>query len=114
MIFTKMKGLLLAAASLMVFTSAQAQFEGSVSQYPTSGYEADVVSFNILGYHLRNHFHIILQVCIYADHDVAMWACCEQTRHQGILMSAVGCQFHAAYIGRGSMELADQFPGAVT
>ena len=47
MIFTKMKGLLLAAASLMVFTSAQAQFEGSVSQYPTSGYEADVVSFNM-------------------------------------------------------------------
>ena len=47
MLFTKMKGLLIAAVSLLAFTPAQAQFEGSVSQYPTKGYEADAVSFSM-------------------------------------------------------------------
>ena len=47
MIFTKMKGLLIAAASLLAFSSAQAQFSGSVSQYPTKGYEGDAVSFTM-------------------------------------------------------------------
>ena len=47
MIFTKMKGLLVAAASLVAFSSAQAQFEGSVSQYPTKGYEGNMVSFSM-------------------------------------------------------------------
>ena len=47
MMFTKKKCLLIAAASLLAFTSAQAQFEGSVSQYPTKGYEGDIVSFTM-------------------------------------------------------------------
>ncbi len=45
--FTKKKCLLIAAASLLAFTSAQAQFEGSVSQYPTKGYEGNIVSFSM-------------------------------------------------------------------
>ena len=47
MMFTKKKCLLIAAASLLAFTSAQAQFEGSVSQYPTKGYEGNIVSFSM-------------------------------------------------------------------
>lgn len=47
MMFTRKKCLLIAAASLLAFTSAQAQFEGSVSQYPTKGYEGDIVSFTM-------------------------------------------------------------------
>ena len=45
MIFTGMKRLFLAASGLLAFSAAQAQFEGSVTQYPTKGYEAGVVSF---------------------------------------------------------------------
>ena len=47
MITTKTKGLLVAAASLLFGATAQAQFSGSVSQYPTKGYESDVVSFGM-------------------------------------------------------------------
>ncbi|MBR2238352.1 MAG: DUF4859 domain-containing protein [Prevotella sp.] len=47
MMFTRKKCLLIAAACLLAFTSAQAQFEGSVSQYPTKGYEGDIVSFTM-------------------------------------------------------------------
>ena len=48
MMFTRKKCLLIAAACLLAFTSAQAQFEGSVSQYPTKGYEGDIVSFTMV------------------------------------------------------------------
>lgn len=47
MIFTKMKGLFVAVFSLLAFSSAQAQFEGSVSQYPTKNYDINVVSFSM-------------------------------------------------------------------
>ena len=47
MMITKMKSMLVAALFLLTGTAAQAQFEGSVSQYPTKGYEGSTVSFGM-------------------------------------------------------------------
>lgn len=47
MMITKAKCLFVAALCLLMGTTAQAQFEGSVSQYPTKGYEGETVSFSM-------------------------------------------------------------------
>lgn len=48
MMITKVKSMLVAAVFLLTGTAAQAQFEGSVSQYPTKGYEGSTVTFDMV------------------------------------------------------------------
>ena len=45
--FTRLKNLLVAVVCLFAGVQAQAQFQGSVEQYPTSGYESLPISFKL-------------------------------------------------------------------
>ena len=45
MMITKLRNLLTAVACIFAGATAQAQFSGSVDQYPTTGYEGSPIEF---------------------------------------------------------------------